>query len=175
MRIIVLAPGWSRGQPRRHESVHRPDGPARLLRDAHRRVLHTDAIRDWRAEGTFNAQHIPGLGLKGVRVWDFGWQRANKGWGSEEEGDIRLLLHATDPDYLERRLGRPASKGCVGIPAAMNRFLDHHGILNADYERAAKDPVRRSAAPRQDSDTARRKSASRRGFLRAARCKVQCA
>lgn len=69
--------------------------------------FRTDAIRDWRAEGTFDAQHIPGLGLKGMRAWDFGWQRANKGWGSEEEGDIRLLLHVTDPDYLERRLGVP--------------------------------------------------------------------
>jgi hypothetical protein len=100
--------------------------------------LHTDLILDWRAEGTFNAQHIRGLGLKGMRVWDFGWQRAKKGWGSEDEGDIRLLRHATDPDYLERRLGRPASKGCVRIPAAMNRFLDRHGILDAVYERAAK-------------------------------------
>jgi len=101
--------------------------------------LHTDLILDWRAEGTFNAQHIRGLGLKGMRVWDFGWQRTVKGWGTEEEGDIRLLLHATDPDALERRLGRPASKGCVRIPAAMNRFVDRHGILDADYERAAKD------------------------------------
>jgi hypothetical protein len=63
-------------------------------------------------------------------------------WGTGEEGDIRLLLHATDPDYLERRLGRPASKGCVRVPAAMNRFLDRHGILDADYERVAKDDPR---------------------------------
>lgn len=104
--------------------------------------LHTDLILDWRAEGTFNPQHIRGLGLKGMRVWDFGWQRATKGWETGEEGDIRLLLHATDPDYLEKRLGRPASKGCVRIPAAMNRFLDRHGILDADYERAAKDDPR---------------------------------
>ena len=73
-----------------------------------------------------------------MRVWDFGWQPSTKGWGSKAEGDIRLLLHATDPAYLEQRLGRPASKGCVRIPAAMNRFLDRHGILDADYERAAK-------------------------------------
>jgi hypothetical protein len=104
--------------------------------------LHTDLILDWRAEGTFNPQHIRGLGLKGMRVWDFGWQRATKGWGTREEGDIRLLLHATDPDYLERRLGPPASKGYVRIPATMNRFLDRHGILDADYERAAKDDPR---------------------------------
>lgn len=57
------------------------------------------------------------------------------------EGNIRLLLHATDPDYLEHRRGRPASKGCVRIPAAMNRFLDRHGVLDADYERAAGDAL----------------------------------
>ena len=101
--------------------------------------LHTDMILDWRAEGTYNENHVRGLGLKGMRVWDFGWQRAAKGWGTGEEGDIRLLLHATDPNNLERRLGRAASKGCVRIPDAMNRFLDRHGILDAEYERAAKD------------------------------------
>jgi hypothetical protein len=101
--------------------------------------LHTDAILDWRAEGTFNANHIRGLGLKGMRVWDFGWQLASKGWGTgEDQGEIRLLLHATDPAYLEQRLGHPASKGCVRIPAAMNRFLDHYGILDSDYEQVAK-------------------------------------
>jgi hypothetical protein len=100
--------------------------------------LHTDAILDWRAEGTFNENHIRGLGLKGMRVWDFGWQTAVKGWGTREEGQIRLLLHATDPANLERRLGRPASKGCVRVPAAMNRFLDRHGVLDADYERMAQ-------------------------------------
>ena len=101
--------------------------------------LHTDAILDWRAEGTFNANHIRGLGLKGMRVWDFGWQLAPKGWGTgEDQGEIRLLLHATDPAYLEQRLGHPASKGCVRILAAMNRFLDHYGILDSDYEQVAK-------------------------------------
>jgi hypothetical protein len=77
-----------------------------------------------------------------MRVWDFDWQHAAKGWGTAGEGDIRLFLHATDPDYLEKRLGRPVSKGCVRIPAAMNRFLDRHGVLDADYERAAKDDPR---------------------------------
>lgn len=99
---------------------------------------HTDLILDWRAAGTFNAQHIRGLGRKGMRVWDFGWQEAARGWGTQEEGEIRLLMHATDPAYLEQRLGHPASKGCVRIPDAMNRFLDRHGILDVDYERAAR-------------------------------------
>ncbi|MBL6458168.1 hypothetical protein JMJ55_22780 [Belnapia sp. T6] len=132
----------------------RPDGPWDVLGgsyvstgQANRRgyyitptgvFLHTDAILDWRAEGTFNENHIRGLGLKGMRVWDFGWVQASKGWRADKElGEIRFLLHATDPDYLEQRLGRPASKGCVRIPAAMNRFLDRHGVLDADQERAA--------------------------------------
>ena len=105
--------------------------------------LHTDAILDYRAQGTFNENHIRGLGLKGMRVWDFGWQWATKGWRADKEGgDIRLLMHATDPKYLEPRIGRPASEGCVRIPATMNRFLDRHGVLDADYERAAVNDIR---------------------------------
>jgi hypothetical protein len=100
--------------------------------------LHTDAILDYRAEGTFNENHIRGLGRKGMRVWDFGWVQAAKGWNSDEEtGEIRLLLHATDPDFLEQRLGRTASKGCIRISAAMNEFLDKYGVLDVDYEVAA--------------------------------------
>jgi hypothetical protein len=71
------------------------------------------------------------LGIKGTRVLDFGWQRTTKRWGTREAGEIRLLPHATDPDYLERRLGHAASKGCVRIPDAMNGFLDRHGVLEA--------------------------------------------
>jgi lipoprotein-anchoring transpeptidase ErfK/SrfK len=137
MRIVVARPdaNWrdlggtrvSTGQTGRFDYYLTPTGV----------FLHTDAILDWRAEGTFNENHIRGLGLKGMRVWDFGWQTAAKGW-TEEEGQIRLLMHATDPANLERRLGRPASKGCVRIPAAMNRFLDRHGVLDADYERVAQ-------------------------------------
>ena len=139
MRIVLARPNgaWeslggskaSTGQTGRRDYYLTPIGV----------FLHTDAILDWRAEGTFNANHIRGLGLKGMRVWDFGWQLATKGWGTgEDQGEIRLLLHATDPAYLEQRLGHPASKGCVRIPAAMNRFLDHYGILDSDYEQVAK-------------------------------------
>ena len=112
---------------------------------------HTDVILDWRAEGTFNENHIRGLGLKGMRVWDFGWRKARRGWGNvPEEDDIVLLLHATDPVYLEPRLGHPASKGCVRIPAAMNRFLDRHGVLDREYEIAAKSDIRFRALLRPD-------------------------
>jgi hypothetical protein len=104
---------------------------------------HTDGILDYRALGTFNENHIRGLGAKGMRVWDFGWQTAEKGWLPDRPtGDIRLLMHATDPDLLEQRLGRPASEGCVRVPATMNHFLDRHAVLDADYLRAAQDDIR---------------------------------
>ncbi len=84
--------------------------------------LHTDAIIDYRAEGTFNENRIRGLGLKGMRVWDFGWQSAIKGWTTGHEwGEIRLLLHATDPDYLEPRLGRSHFGGHELIPRPIRR------------------------------------------------------
>ena len=107
---------------------------------------HTAAILDFRALGTYNEHHVRGLGVAGMRVWDFGWQWAIKGWHTDGEGgDIRLQMHATDPDLLERRLGHPASEGCVRLSSTMNRFLDRHGVLDADYERAAIEDVRYSA------------------------------
>ena len=139
MRLILAQPQgeWddlggtkvSTGQPGRRDHFLTPTGVFR----------HTDAILDWRAEGTFNAHHIRGLGESGMRVWDFGWQRAVRGWRSAKKvSKMRLLLHATDPETLERRLGRTASKGCIRIPEAMNLFLDRHGVLDADYEEAAR-------------------------------------
>lgn len=108
--------------------------------------LHDASILDYRALGTYNENHIRGLGVTGMRVWDFGWQSARRGWvpvGGRT--DIRLLMHATDPDVLEQRIGRPASKGCIRIPAAMNRFLDKYGVLDAEYEKAAEtDPAFRA-------------------------------
>ena len=110
-------------------------------------VFHASTdILGYRAQGTKNENGIRGLGVKGSRVWDFGWQVAMKGWTDPpNKGDrtaIRLEMHATDPDVLEQRLGRPASQGCIRIPTAMNRFLDRHGVLDADYERAADTDVR---------------------------------
>ncbi len=99
---------------------------------------HTEAILDFRAQGTFNEHHVRGIGLAGMRVWDFGWQWALKGWHTDfAGGDIRLQMHATDPALLERKLGHPASEGCVRVSSSMNRFLDLHGVLDADYEVAA--------------------------------------
>jgi len=98
---------------------------------------HTVANMDFRAEGTFNEFGIRGYGLKGVRVFDFGWVTAERGWGGGGISPMRLQMHATDP-ILERLLGIAHSAGCIRIPATLNRFLDHHGILDADYERAAR-------------------------------------
>lgn len=100
------------------------------------------SITGYRALGTPNAQGIRGLGARGMRAWDFGWNWAARGWTTDgSEAPIRFLLHATDPGVLEPRLGTPGSQGCIRIGAAMNRFLDANGILDADLEaRAAGDP-----------------------------------
>lgn len=100
---------------------------------------HTTGNPDFRAEGTRNSKGIRGYGAKGMRVYDFGWQRAPRGWGDGAVSDMRLQMHATDPDLLERRLGSAQSKGCIRIPASLNRLLDHYGILDADYEQALRD------------------------------------
>jgi hypothetical protein len=97
---------------------------------------HTLDNRDFRAEGTLNKFGIRGYGRKGMRVFDFGWIQGEQGWGNGGPGQMRLLLHATDPDYLEQHLGKPWSKGCIRIPATLNIFIDHYGLLDADYEQA---------------------------------------
>lgn len=123
----------STGQPGRRDYYITPVGV----------FEHTEAILGFRAQGTFNENGIRGFGVRGLRVWDFGWHPAAKGWRADgEQGDIRFLMHGTDPDRLEQRLGRPASQGCVRLSTAMNRFLDRHGVLDAAYERAAQDDRR---------------------------------
>jgi hypothetical protein len=92
---------------------------------------------DFRAEGSFNKNHIRGYGLRGRRVFDFGWQDAERGWGRGGVSQMRLQMHATDPTVLEPRLGQVASEGCIRISATLNVFLDTHGVLDADYEAAA--------------------------------------
>jgi hypothetical protein len=93
---------------------------------------------DFRAEGTRNDLGIRGYGIKGMRVFDFGWQQATKGWGDHRQSTMRLQMHATDPDMLEPRLGRAQSKGCIRIPATLNRLLDRYGVLDADYDTALR-------------------------------------
>ena len=97
---------------------------------------HTIANPDFRAEGTRNENGILGYGRRGMRVYDFGWQQAERGWGFGGEGTMRLQMHATDPERLEIRLGTIQSKGCIRISATLSAFIDRHAILDADYEQA---------------------------------------
>lgn len=99
---------------------------------------HSRANPDFRAEGTFNDNGIRGYGIKGMRVYDFGWQQVPKGWGDGRVIEMRLQMHATDPDALEPRLGSAQSKGCVRIPASLNLLLDRYGVLDADYDLAVQ-------------------------------------
>lgn len=92
----------------------------------------------YRAMGTKNENGIRGLGRKDMRVWDFGWQKARAGWRQNFIIDIRFEMHATDPDYLEQRLGTPQSEGCVRIHQTFNQFLDKYGIIDKNYEDLSK-------------------------------------
>ena len=91
---------------------------------------------DFRAEGTLNSNGIRGYGARGMRVFDFGWVQAERGWGAGGSSEMRLQMHATDADLLEPRLGQVASKGCIRIPASLNSFIDRRGLLDADYAQA---------------------------------------
>jgi hypothetical protein len=99
---------------------------------------HSMSDGDFRAEGTKNKFGIRGYGKKGMRVYDFGWQEATRGWGQGGVSMMRLQMHATDPDILEPRLGSVQSKGCIRIPSTLNSFLDRFGVLDAEYEAAAR-------------------------------------
>lgn len=99
---------------------------------------HTTLNPDFRAEGTYNEHGIRGFGERGMRVFDFGWQPGRRGWGDHGISPMRLLLHATDPEFLEPKLGSAQSKGCIRIPATLNRLLDQHGLLDAGYEAALR-------------------------------------
>jgi hypothetical protein len=95
---------------------------------------HTPDNMDFRAEGTMNANGIRGYGRHDLRIFDLGWAQAERGWGKGGISQMRFQMHATDPDKLEPLLGIRHSKGCVRIPATLNRFLDHYGILDAEYQ-----------------------------------------
>ena len=96
--------------------------------------LHSPANMDFRAEGTMNQNGIRGYGKRDMRIYDLGWVDGERGWGKGGYSPMRFQMHATDPDRLEPLLGIRHSKGCVRIPASLNVFIDHHGILDAAYE-----------------------------------------
>lgn len=117
----------STGKPGRFEHFVTPTGV----------FPHSLDNPDFRAEGTKNKNGIRGYGARGMRVYDFGWVTAERGWGAGGRSVMRLQMHATDPDYLEARLGEAHSKGCIRIPASLNDFIDRYGLLDADYLRDA--------------------------------------
>jgi hypothetical protein len=95
---------------------------------------HTPENMDFRAEGTMNDNGIRGYGNRDMRIFDLGWAQAERGWGNHAMSQMRLQMHATDYDRLEPLLGIRHSKGCIRIPATLNTFIDHYGVLDADYE-----------------------------------------
>lgn len=132
---VIGATHVSTGKPGRKKHFLTPVGVFRNTAD----------ILGYRAEGTKNENGVRGLGVKGMRVWDFGWQQTDDWRSPGARIDIRLEMHATDPDLLEQRIGRPDSEGCIRIPAAMNRFLDRYGIIDAQLEVAARTDPRFAA------------------------------
>jgi hypothetical protein len=98
----------------------------------------------YRAEGSKNSKGWRGLGARGSRVWDFGYQQAPRQFRQGVyDSQMRLLMHATDPDQGEPRLGGPDSKGCVRVSAAANAFLDRRSILDRHYEQIAVTDTKR--------------------------------
>ncbi|MGN6652300.1 L,D-transpeptidase [Trinickia sp.] len=95
---------------------------------------HTPQNMDFRAEGTVNENGIRGYGARDMRIFDFGWTDAERGWGKGGVSSMRFQMHATDPDKLEPLLGIRHSKGCVRIPASLDRFLDEYGVIDAGYQ-----------------------------------------
>lgn len=122
--FLVGASPVSTGRPGQYDHFQTPVGV----------FEHTVENFDFRAEGTRNKLGVRGYGAKGMRVHDFGWQEAKRGWGKGGESRMRPQMHSTDPDLLERQIGTPQSKGCIRIPATFNAFIDRYGILDADYE-----------------------------------------
>jgi hypothetical protein len=94
---------------------------------------HTPANMDFRSEGTQNENHIRGYGKRDMRIFDLGWAQGERGWGKGGISQMRFQMHATDPERLEPLVGVRHSKGCVRMPASLNTFLDHYGILDAEY------------------------------------------
>lgn len=129
---LIGATPVSTGLPGRYEHFTTPLGV----------FDHSMANPDFRAEGTKNKRGFRGYGRKGLRVYDFGWVKAPRGWGDGRMGVLRLQMHSTDPDFAESKLGSAQSEGCVRIPAALNAFIDQHALIDADYDRAVAEGQR---------------------------------
>ncbi|MCF3637604.1 L,D-transpeptidase, partial [Komagataeibacter intermedius] len=114
----------STGRPGRKEHFRTPAG-----------IFFNDGqIYGYRAQGTKNEHGIRGNGEKGMRVWDFGWQTTEDWRRKGAVAVVRLEMHATDPTFLESRLGQADSEGCIRIPARVNSFIDRHGLLDRQLD-----------------------------------------
>jgi hypothetical protein len=111
----------STGKPGRKEHFKTPVGV----------FVNTPNILGYRALGTRNKYGIRGIGQKGMRVWDFGWQTTEDWRTPGAVASVRLEMHATDPTFLEGRLGRPDSEACIRVPDRFNQFLDRFGLIDA--------------------------------------------
>ena len=122
---ILGASHVSTGKPGRLQHFKTPVGV----------LLNDGSELGYRAQGTFNQNHIRGLGVKGMRVWDFGWQTTDDWRTPGATMAVRVEMHATDPSVLEERIGRADSEGCIRLPDSLNRFLDRRGIIDAAIEK----------------------------------------
>lgn len=95
---------------------------------------HTPADADSRSTGAADAQGIRWWGAEGMRIYDFGWHAVPPGWGDAKATRMHLLVHATDLEALERRLGSAQTSGTIWIPSSLNRLLDRSGVLDAQYK-----------------------------------------
>lgn len=124
----------STGKPGRKEHFKTPVGV----------FVNTPDILGYRALGTRNQYGIRGIGQKGMRVWDFGWQTTEDWRTPGAVASVRLEMHATDPTFLEGRLGRADSEACIRIPDQFNQFLDRFGLIDAQLTALA--PTSRAVA-----------------------------
>lgn len=118
----------STGRPGRKEHFRTPVGI----------FVNDGQIYGYRALGTKNEHGIRGNGEKGMRVWDFGWQTTEDWRRKGGVAVVRLEMHATDPTFLESRLGQADSEGCIRIPARVNSFIDRHGLLDRQLDLIAQ-------------------------------------
>lgn len=122
--LTVSVLGWARistGDPSRAKHWETPTG------------IFENSVDNpgWRAQGTKNKRGWRGYGVRNSKIWNFGQRRASR--NGKRTINIHLMMHATDPIWGEKRLGRRDSAGCVRIPAKMNRFLDVYGLIDKDY------------------------------------------
>ncbi len=56
---------------------------------------HTPAHGDFCVKGTHNELGVRGYGVRGMRVYDFGWVLGERCWGPPAKSPMRLQMHAT--------------------------------------------------------------------------------